>query len=156
MTVERTLQAMFDNFPNLFKGRADCYNQLFCTVGNGYEWVDGELIDICGSFIPRNPLKNGKAYQYNKLTLRQEAEYYLRRAASQKGERYEPYETLDSIPDDQYHWKPRAERWYFYRGELPLCRPYAYLFNYPDDIKPDWKAAIDECREMLFEDGYEL
>ena len=157
MTVEQTFQGMFDHFPGLFKDRADCCNHLFCTVGNGFEWINGELVDVCAApCIPKNPLKDGRAFQYNKLTLRQEAEYYLRRAAIQKGERYEPDETLNSIPDDQYHWQPRAERWYFYKAGLPLCRPYAYLFNYPDDIKPDWKAAIEECCEMLLDDGYEL
>lgn len=155
MTVERTLQGMYDNFPGLFKERADCYNQLFCTVGNGYEWIDGELIDVCAPNTPRHPLKDGKAHQYCKLSLRQQAEYYLRRAAERKGEPYvRDEEYLSGIPDDRYHLQPRAQRWYFYQGDM--CRDFAYLFNYPDDIKPDWKAAIEECRMMLLEDGYEV
>jgi hypothetical protein len=30
------------------------------------------------------------------------------------------------------------------------------LFNYPDDIKQDWLDAIEECKQMLIEDGYDV
>ena len=36
------------------------------------------------------------------------------------------------------------------------CKRYAYLFNYPEDIKPDWKNAIDKCKRLLKEYGYDL
>ncbi len=29
-------------------------------------------------------------------------------------------------------------------------------FYYPNDIKPDWKVGIEECRQLLIDDGYEL
>lgn len=154
MTVERTIQAMYDHFPGLFKDRADCYNQLFCTIGNGYEWIDGELIDTCAPVVPQHPLKDGKAYQYQKLSLRQTVEYYLRRAAARNSKPYVAPEDLEAIPDDVYHERPRKERWYFHQAGL--CRDFAYLFNYPEEIKPDWKEAIEECRQMLLEDGYKL
>jgi hypothetical protein len=33
---------------------------------------------------------------------------------------------------------------------------YAFLFNYPKDIKADWEEAIQECKNLLIEDGFEL
>ena len=39
---------------------------------------------------------------------------------------------------------------------IDFCEKYAYLFNYPDDIKPDWLAALNECRTLLIEDGFNL
>ena len=39
MNVELTIQSMFDDYPTLFKDRADCLNHLFCVIGNGYEWI---------------------------------------------------------------------------------------------------------------------
>ena len=44
--------------------------------------------------------------------------------------------------------------WYFFLAGY--CKRYAYLFNYPKDIKPDWKNSIDECKRLLKEDGYDL
>ena len=49
MTVETTLQNMFDEYPNLFSTRADCLDHLFCTIGDGYEWVHGQLVE-CGTY----------------------------------------------------------------------------------------------------------
>ena len=41
-------------------------------------------------------------------------------------------------------------KWY------PLSKKYSYLYNYPDNIKPDWKALIEECKQMLIDDGIEV
>ena len=43
--------------------------------------------------------------------------------------------------------------WYFFLAGY--CKRYAYLFNYPEDIKPDWKNAIDKCKRLLKEDEYD-
>jgi hypothetical protein len=68
---------------------------------------------------------------------------------------------FDSLPDNVYHKHPRQKRWYFFvnipgHERVDFCTDFAYLFNYPDDIKPDWLAAIEECKSMLIEDGYQL
>lgn len=36
---------MFDNNPTIFKERTDCLNHLFCVIGNGYFWKNGELVE---------------------------------------------------------------------------------------------------------------
>lgn len=180
MTLELTIQDMFDCYPTLFKERADCLNQLFCTIGNGYEWKNGEL---CRAFSPdmerinhlASRLIDGKAHQYKKLSVRDEARLYeeKRIAEGWYGRYKEQYpdediehlrqvreKTIAELPDDVfYHIPERAKRWYFYIPESPFvdfCEDFAYLFNYPDDIKPDWKAGIDECRRLLVEDGYDV
>lgn len=161
MTVENTIQGMYDHFPTLFKERADCLDHLFCVIGNGMEWKDGELIytDEDNS-LPLNPLKDKKAFQYNKLSLRDEArEYLLRDKKLSEDEIKDIEEYLLTIPDDIYHERPRKERWYFYNADKShkyygsSVKKDAFLFNYPDDIKPDWKSAIEECITLLKEDG---
>ena len=42
------------------------------------------------------------------------------------------------------------QKWY------PLSKEHSYLYNYPDDIKPDWKALLEECKQMLIDDGVEV
>lgn len=162
MTVELTIQAMYDEYPTLFKERSDCLDQLFCTIGNGYEWINGELVDkddhLKEKELARH-LVDGKAFQHNKMSLRDVAMEYARRRED-KLESKPPEikdllrkideEYFESIPDDVYHEKPRSERWY------PISKRFSYLHNYPDDIKPDWLAAIEECKSMLREDGFDI
>lgn len=175
MTLELTIQEMFNKFPGLFKERSDCLDHLFCTIGNGYDWKDGELVYGCygcgyddNSFDEaslESCLVNGKAFQHNKLSLRAEAIYYAKKHKMERDqEEFDPefqamFDEADkkyfnSLPDDVYHKRPREQRWYFYLGGY--CTRHAYLFNYPEDIKPDWLAGIEECKAMLREDGYDV
>ena len=44
MTVETTVQEMFDRYPLMYSTREECFDHLFCTIGNGYEWKRGQLV----------------------------------------------------------------------------------------------------------------
>lgn len=46
MKAEDTLQFMMDFHGDLYHSRKDCLNQLFCVIGNGYEWENGELVEM--------------------------------------------------------------------------------------------------------------
>lgn len=180
MKVELTIQEMFDYYPTLFKERADCLNHLFLVLGSGYRWKNGELVDTCSSY-PKNIKKelkahlvDGKAFQHNKLSLRGEAIYYddLRKiehpdyvdplskiySDSELKKRHDKY--LQSIPDDQYYTEPnRRYRWYCCRKNkdgseyINWCEDYIPLLNVPEDIKPDWLAAVQETKALLAQDG---
>lgn len=182
MNVELTIQDCFDNYPGLFKERADVLNHLFCVIGNGYKWIDGELVDIC---CPTETeiheleahLVSGKAFQHNKLSLRAESKMYEQERISdgwyaQYQKKYPEddiemmkevrQKTINKLPDDVYYHEPeRKKRWSFFvnipgKEYIDFHRTTAFLFNYPDNIKPDWLAAIDECRNLLIEDGFNL
>ena len=45
MRAEDTLQYMADFYSELFPTRKHALNHLFCVIGNGYKWIDGELVD---------------------------------------------------------------------------------------------------------------
>lgn len=178
MNVELTIQEMFDKYPTLFKERADCLNHLFCVIGNGYSWVDGELVlnedEITKKELKRleSRLVDGKAFQYNKLSLKAEAMLYLKETIDEGF--YDNFpakvteeliearkKTIDKLPDNVYHRNPREKRWGFYinipgKERIDYGRKYAKLWNYPTDIKPDWLEAIEECRLLLREDGFEV
>ena len=175
MNLEITIQSLFDSYPGLFKERADCLNHLFCTNGNGYEWENGELIGCEYTqeeqAVLEKRLVDGKAYQYNKLSLRAESIMYALERKKKQGIVIpeNPMDVFDewdkqyfnSLPDDEYHTKPRRKRWYFYidipgREYIDMHEKYVHLFNYPKDIKPDWLAAIEETKTLLREDGYNV
>ena len=45
MRAEDQLQYMADFYPELFPTRKHALNHLFCVLVNGYDWINGELID---------------------------------------------------------------------------------------------------------------
>ena len=174
MKFELTIQEMFDNYPTLFKDRADCLNHLFCVIGNGYDWVNGELVEGPEDYSAEEQkyfedrLKDGKAFQYNRMSLRDEAIESYNRYLKRNGGKESGYdksfnkEYFASLPDDKYHkCEERRKRWYFYinipgHERIDYHKEFAYLWNYPEDIKPDWLAAIEETKSLLREDGFEI
>lgn len=132
MRAEDTLQFMMDFYGDLYYDRQKCLDQLFCVVGNGYEWIDGELVEFendTNNFLQRWKL-------IRPITHAEPDEFTL-----QNGK----------IQEDRYRSNGlEISKWY------PLSKKYSYLFNYPDDIKPDWKALLEECKQMLIEDGIDI
>ena len=132
MRAEDTLQFMMDFQGDLFYDRQKCLNQLFCTIGNGYSWVDGELVE--------------DSYDTKVLLLRWKLDTPIEHA--------EPTESVievGRIKEDMLKRRNLDDpKWY------PLSKEYSYLYNYPDNIKPDWKALIEECKQILIDDGIDV
>lgn len=137
MRAEDTLQYMADFYPDIFPTRKHCLDHLFCVIGNGYEWVNGELVD--------DDNKYEKRYKLRKPIKK--AEFWREEHWYQMNEFYNDLRGLDEkqkIPM-QYNFE-----WY------PLSKKYSALFTYPEDIKDDWKALLEECKQMLIADGIDL
>ena len=132
MRAEDTLQFMMDFQGDLFYDRQKCLNQLFCTIGNGYSWVDGELVE--------------DSYDTKVLLSRWKLDTPIEHA--------EPTESVievGRIKEDMLKRRNLDDpKWY------PLSKEYSYLYNYPDNIKPDWKALIEECKQILIDDGIDV
>lgn len=136
MRAEDTLQYMADFYPKLFPTRKHALNQLFCVIGNGYDWVNGELVDDDNKYVKRykliKPIEKAEfKYEQNWLYMNK---FYR-----------ELYEITNKKIPFEYDFE-----WY------PLFKSYSYLFNYPDDIKDDWRALLEECKQLLIEDGIDL
>ena len=132
MRAEDTLQFMMDFQCSLFHNRQKCLDQLFCTIGNGYSWIDGELVE--DSLDTKTLLSRWKL-----ATPIEHAEPTW--GVSELGKMKEDILKRRGIED---------QKWY------PLSKEYSYLYNYPDDIKTDWKALLEECKQMLIDDGVEV
>ena len=137
MRAEDTLQYMADFYPDIFPTRKHCLDHLFCVIGNGFEWVKGELVDNDDKYQKRYKLRK----PIKKAEFWREENWYL------MNEFYNDIHKLDEtqkIPM-QYNFE-----WY------PLSQRYSALFTYPEDIKDDWKTLLEECRQMLIADGIDL
>lgn len=47
MTVKDTVMNALLEYPTLFLNSLDVYDHMFCTIGAGYDWSDGELVNRC-------------------------------------------------------------------------------------------------------------
>lgn len=136
MTAESTLQWMMDFYSDLFPTRQRCLDHLFCTIGNGYEWVNGELVcedQLTKRYEMKEQIVRVKAWHEDLYKQREKVELEL----AERNPDYKPN------PLYTHHW-------------YPLCKEYSFLYNYPYDIKPDWLKLLNECKEMLIADGIEI
>lgn len=115
MKVEDTIQYLYDNHPSLFQERWQCLNHLFCVIGNGYEWENGELVTKCA---------NTKKY---KPKLNHEGRAVQRKVEDQ---------TMGGLKEVNISFYP------IYDG-------HSFLTNPPEDIKDDWREALEETKILV-------
>ena len=140
MTVEATVQEMFDKYPQLFSTREECFDHLFCTIGNGYEWKWGQLVyhEKCDPDWDEEAEKERNEDDYAKSHMKACQSKENIEAKKKREELWVKHGMLDKV--DGHCW-------------YPLSKKYSRLFTIPIDAKEDWKAAVEECKKMLEKDG---
>lgn len=138
MNAENTIQWMMDFYPDLYPTRKHCLDQLFCAIGNGYEWVNGELIDTDpDEFIHR--------YSFKEDVVRakgsNESNWIRLQQMHQMQAQLDPFHRIP----DEYRFN-----WY------PISKEFSYILNYPEDITDSWRAALEECKQLLGADGIKV
>ncbi len=136
--AEETLQFMMDFYPELFPSRKHCLNYLFCTIGNGYDWRKGELVDRDCEFSKRYRL----AQNIERAKPRNE-EYYQMRLELEK--------EIREQKGDSYQITPQNIKYNF--EWITPSKDYSYIYHYPKNIREDWLALLKECEQMLIEAG---
>ena len=121
MRAEDTLQFMADFYPSIFPTREHCLNHLFCTIGNGYRWVKGELVE--GDDKKYNRYRLVKPVR--KAEFEDERDWWVR----YRFELEMHEETGKRINPD-----------YFFEWSQP-SREYSYIYHFPKNIRPDWKIG---------------
>lgn len=136
MRAEDQLQYMADFYPELFPTRKRALNHLFCVLGNGYDWINGELVDDDNKYVKR--------YKLRKPIERAEFPNEQSWLDTNKF-----YEELYEGEENKIPWKYDFE-WY------DLAKDLAKLYNYQNDIEPDWRELLEECETLLAADGIEV
>lgn len=159
MKPERTLQKMYDEYPQLFPSRQQALDHLFCVIGNGYEWVKGELVDCKELYyydskldeLVEIPFENDNEPDIvSKAPLTDEEAKIQRQQWIEERARLKchfnkslSYEDALKITLENTH------KWY------PLSK-LANICNLPEDITPEWKAVAEECKAMLKKDSIDV
>lgn len=156
MRAEDELQFMMDFYPDLFPTRKHCLDHLFCVIGNGYQWIDGELVDNDDEYHKRYQI-----VEHIKRAKGKNEEYFYKCMDEEKKKNEECfYKRMDeeirlkSILKENYKQRFGDMKYNF--SWYPLSKKYSYLYNYPENIKPDWLSILNECKQLLEADGIKI
>lgn len=140
MNVKDTYRHFLRNGMNSML-RVSCH--LFTTIGNGGEWIDGELcFERMSDWyqLRENPVKDEDRDKEYLRTLNNgwdlnHAAYLIKREFVMKNMEI----ILDSPVDSIIFEASDSVHGYY---ESNPCVNYARSINFPDDIKPDWAEAV--------------
>lgn len=157
-------------YPELYPSRLEVDNHLFAVIGNGYEWVNGELVEIVynpdrqgiDELNPYDAIKKHvkfellesssglkKQIEINELLKRDSPlDLALTRKVNNILKKIEMTKNVETRYNTYCHIPDNKELSIVKRcGEERSWRiygicDYSALVDFPDDIKPDWKEAL--------------
>lgn len=154
MKAEETIKMMFKEYPDLNLYREDCLDHLFMTIGNGYKWCKGQLVD-CD--VPKKLVEDYDDTNIKSRKVQQDKKLF-KISFKKRLSNMEFLANNDKNPDVEIYRKP-YER-YLKTGRLlhgwyPYSETYSAINTIPADIKSDWKKLALECLECMKKDGIE-
>ena len=158
MTLKDTVKSILIMYPLISPSKLSVYSHLFLTIGNGYEWINGELVssedsENCTIEKGLEELFNDE-YQYQLLESYldmyisnfydpKEFVSYLKRENKQKLKLVKRILNAENIVEEELHMSNEEEEILY-----PLCK-YSAILNIPTDIKDDWKKGIEELYNYI-------
>lgn len=137
MKAETTIQYLLDFYPTIFPTRKHVLQHLFCTIGNGYYWENGEL--LC---VDDGTYKMGR-YKITILVEPEEKVY---------AQNENVWWMLWKVENDK-NIKVGLRKYYF---EWSKPDEDWRLYSTPNDIKQDWLDILTETIQYLKEDGIDI
>lgn len=138
MKPERTIEHMREQFPMLFHNRSECLNHLFCVVGCGYCWNNGELVE-------------DKDFGDNRKETDADTDDIPRVEFSTKNEHIEKMKKTLNYPDDVFP-QEGFRVWNIHDG----CWNYINICKVPPDASKEWREVCNEVVALLLEDGIDV
>lgn len=136
-TPERLFQSCYENWKTLYQTRPDVIDHVFYTIGNGYDWLDGAIVNtgpydhIEAADSDLEDKMDGIAADWEELRKKHPD---LPELPWKKREHYK----VGPHPDDH---APRS----FY----PASERYSNLTLIPEDVTNDWLEVCYEAALML-------
>lgn len=144
MSLEAEIVRMIRQYPSIFPDRTSCLNQLFCTIGNGYDWHEGEL---------RNAFPDDFEYTTDEALIA----YHTKREEEWKAKAEESLSFFELFEEEERIRFERhlaialdAESLATTEGCLhpdrvyPLCK-YSYVLAVPDNVTDEYLLGIVEA-----------
>lgn len=128
---DRLFAECYKHYPDLYKTRLDIIDQVFFTIGNGYEWLDGAPIyryseDYRLITIRQSIALFKKALGHDAKLVKQINSFLNKKDSPER-----------PLPDDG---KQRC----FYR-----VSKHSLIMNVPDDVRSEWLDVVFEAAILL-------
>lgn len=155
MNVEDTMREYLLRYPQLYPNALSLCDHLFCTIGNGFEWENGELVEI-GRKKPEDLISVIREVVKDELQIFMDFEEIppsaIKALWESKCERVDKALSLiQRIPERMKEFEvPSAKdeiidaEWQFY----PICE-YSKMCKLPDNIKDDWLALVHKFYDFV-------
>jgi len=181
MTVRDTIIDMIRRHPLITKNKVDAYDHLFLTVGNGYEWRDGELVywnekqrykmniedaiharlfgtdkDILMTSVFTSHL-NDIRYDFLDTDDSDEQDMIIDLKASELTVKMNNQKVrLMGQISKILHAEEEADKpcWMHNESDLYDMSGYSKICNIPENITDDWKNAIIEFYNFIMTDSH--
>lgn len=145
-TFKQTLKFSMLRYPTIFPNPVDVCVHLFCAIGNGYEWYEGEMVDRFHHNEPlvmKYPLDRDMTPEMAAIHASVDARtgHKLKdqaRFVQMKWTEENIDAIVDAIPTNVYFGSD-PKSYYFRKG---ICLEHAHAFHFPEDIKKDWAEAL--------------
>lgn len=139
MNVKDTLNYCLLVYPSIFENKWDVYHHWFAVNGNGYDWIDGELVssDDRKDISLFRAIKKHFEFNFRERKLKNEDDVVYALKSFTRN-----VNAMLNLSKRETDVVPKREKIY------PLCQ-YAKILNIPPDIKPDWKEAAMEFYDIL-------
>ena len=176
MNVQDTVKRMLMICPSTSINAIDVYDHLFCTIGNGFRWEDGELVEI--SDVPLNvptlyeAIDNVMQFKMveNPYSLFESTQTIYRMQHNGYDDQKEIVKsfstkmynmlkesvslicrTEERLNDFEVPTRKRYPEIFMKNYEFYLYGIYSYskICNLPDDIKPDWLEAAERMFNFI-------
>ncbi len=167
MNYHDTVFECLQIYPDLFPTRLEVDNQLFAVIGNGYDWIEGELVEaynsdtdgvdvtnICDVIkyhlkyeFQNSPSNLLKIIEINKLLGKESlVEFAVTRKLNELYEIIDQVSKIETRYKNYFHTPSKLEEQLGERFKWKIygISKYSKLTCFPDNIKPDWKEALQE------------
>ena len=174
MSLKNCVINSMREYPSISENKLQVYDHLFLTIGNGYKWVNGELVGIYDKTLDvisiedaidnlfnndgRIDLTTDRMFFYigelnkDEKVVKESLQYDLKRYA-QDVKIIINAEKL--VNQSLFEIEPIISL----EGLKPECTlyplsDYSAIMNIPDDIKPDWLSGIKELMNYLLKSEF--
>lgn len=154
-TVERLIRFWPGGFPN----RTAALEQLLATGGNGYEWIDGALVDAMWDMEIYHRRREDPEKTLTPLDVLPPADWMDEEEKAEAQAAYDAEKArLREIRDraEEMSQTPgplRTDPWHLMAMCSTGSRRYAAdhfrALELPDDVRDDWRAAADELAAVI-------
>lgn len=144
-SVEETVARQLRNYPGLFENRTQALHHLFCVLGNGYDWVGGELVAYDDGEPDLSEEEALGLEHYARLVEMWTDSPYGDAAEERVAALREEVERLRSVRSNA---ETLARTQGSLKGDVYPPSDGIPLAELPEDIRPDWLAAASEIAEV--------